>query len=197
MLKNFKKMFMLGFLPVIFLQSCNLCKNLPINLAESSIPLIESNIDLNNSVDYGEMSWEEIIAYVKTPNQAQDYLDRYFKKNHLEKKGNCVDYAVRAAGLLIDDGFLPVVIGLKSDNSNHLIYLYRTEKGFSALGNTPIEKGYPKIIDLIKDFENEYYFHPKKYIIMELHENFSDSAWINSNKILNKRTGFWRYKKIK
>lgn len=135
MLKKLKKKFVLGFLSFVFFQSCNVCKMLPINSVESNMPVIENNINLNNSVDYKKMTWEEVIAYIKTPNQAQDYLDRY-----LDKKGGCVDYAVRAAGLLIDDGFPPIVIGLKGDSLNHLIYLYRTEKGFSSLGNTPWKK---------------------------------------------------------
>jgi len=202
------KKFIIGCLSIFLFQNCNFYKTIPINLAESRMPLIEKNINLNDSIDYNKMTWEESITYIKTPNQAQDYLNRHFsydsvgtyesfKKNHLDKKGNCVDYAFGAASLLIDDGFPPIIIGFKGKSLKHLIYVYKTEKGFSALGNTPVEKRYPKIMDLIQDFENQYDYHPKKYFIINLNENFPDTSWINSNKALSKRIGFWNYERIK
>jgi hypothetical protein len=77
------------------------------------------------------------------------------------------------------------------------MYLYNTEKGFSVLGNNATQKRYLHIGELLKDFENNYNnIYPKKYFIIDLNDNSPNKEWMNSNKILNKRVGFWNYKKI-
>ncbi len=208
MLKIIKKGLVAGLVSLSFLESCSYCKMISIKSAESRMPVIEKNINLNDTIDYEQMTSNEVISFVKTPNQVQDYLDRHliydlssvyksFNETHINKKALCIGYAFSAASLLIDDGYPPIILGLKNKKQNHLMYLYNTEKGFSVLGNNATQKRYLHIGELLKDFENNYNnIYPKKYFIIDLNDNSPNKEWMNSNKILNKRVGFWNYKKI-
>ena len=204
-----------------FNQSCNICKTIP-HASLESIPSIvtENKIPIDTSINYKNLSWEEAIDCVKTPEQAQNYLDKHltfvktfktaphesFKLNHLNGKGVCVNYALDAAALLQDNGYLPLILGFKSKKDDyHAIFLYRTEKGFSALGNTSVDKSYKSIDELVEDFHNLYDYEPTGYFVMNLDKNFQSlektpigpKEWITGDNLENKRISFWSYTKIK
>lgn len=155
-------------------------------------------------IDYSKLTWQEAIAHVKTPKQAQDYLYRHFeidfkelmwsfnilginfftkgetfKYNHTRRKGICIDYATTAAALLSDDGYPPLILYVKSDDriERHVVFLYKTEEGFGALGMTP-EKPVHKTVDSLVTALGEEYDH---FGIVNLDENYKNREWINGD----------------
>lgn len=96
--------------------------------------------------DCGKLTWQEAIAQIHTPEQAQTYLDSHFspdydevggkyfyfffptwgfitkgkgesfKYNHAKAKGICLDYATAAAALLSDDGYTPLLLMMQDNN---------------------------------------------------------------------------------
>lgn len=159
---------------------------------------------IEQNVDYSKMTWQEAIAYVKTPNQVQDYLIRHFeidldelmlgfnlfginfftkgetfKYNHTRKKGICIDYATAAAALLSDDGYPPLLLYLKCEDSmyQHVVFLYKTTEGFGALGITPRNSIYNTLDDLVTSLGEEY----KYFSVVNLDENFKNREWIDGD----------------
>lgn len=160
--------------------------------------------EAEGKVDYTEMTWQEAIAYVKTPEQAQHYLNTHFeidlneyargfnilginfftkgetfKYNHTRRKGVCIDYATAAAALLSDDDYPPLLLHMKCEDkkSCHVVFLYKTEEGFGALGNTPEKPVYATIDKLVTTIGEEYEY----FSIVNLDENFKDKEWIDGD----------------
>lgn len=155
-------------------------------------------------IDYSNLTWQEAIDYVKTPEQAQEYLrwhfeydlDEYngfslfplfniktkgetFRHNHTRRKGICIDYATAAAALLSDDGYPPLLLYIKKEKlgSSHVVFLYKADTGFGALGSTPEKPVHEKIEDLVKNISKEYNY----YAIVNLDENYKNREWIDGD----------------
>lgn len=155
-------------------------------------------------IDYSTLTWQEAIAHVKTPRQAQDYLNKHFeidfkelmwsfnflginfftkgetfKYNHTRRKGICIDYATAAAALLSDDGYLPLMLHIKcEDKINwHVVFLYKTQEGFGALGTTPEKPVYKTLDGLVTSLGEEY----ECFSIVNLDENFKNREWIDGD----------------
>jgi len=156
------------------------------------------------TIDYSKLTWQEAIEHVKTPKQAQDYLYKNFeidfkelmwsfnflginfftkgetfKYNHTRRKGICIDYATAAAALLSDDDYPPLMLHMKCDNRRdmHVVFLYKTEEGFGALGMTP-EKPIHKTIDSLVTALGEEYDH---FSIVNLDKNYKNREWIDGD----------------
>ncbi len=177
-------------------------------VSPSMIPVLTVPIEklgnkmLSNEVDYRKLTWQEAIEQVKTPVQAQGYLDRHFsfdsdevgwlnnkgesfKYNHSRAKGNCLDYATIAAALLSDDGYSPLLLVMTDSNTAHAVYLYRTKEGYGALGNTPISPGNSSVEELVNFFNRSYGSRHDKYGVVNLDENFTREEWISGEVDLN------------
>lgn len=155
-------------------------------------------------IDYSKLTWQEAISYVKTPEQAQDYLDRYFeydfdeyngfnlfglfnvctkgetfKHNHTRRKGICIDYATAAAALLSDDGHPPLLLYMKRGESRHVVFVYKTGECFGALSNNSEKPVHKTIESLVKSMRQYYPY--KHYAIINLDENYPDREWIDGD----------------
>lgn len=155
-------------------------------------------------IDYSKLTWQEAIIRVKTPRQAQHYLNTHFeidfkelmwsfnflginfftkgetfKYNHTRRKGICIDYATAAAALLSDDSYQPLMLHMKCENKRdmHVVFLYKTEEGFGALGTTPEKPMYKTIDELVKSLGEEYDI----FSIVNLDENYKNREWIDGD----------------
>ena len=154
---------------------------------------INYNLDSAPSDDYFKnFSSQEIAKNIKTPEQAQFYLNnhmhygffadkdefsqvrcsdpfkliypRSFKDIHEKGKGVCIDYAIAAAALLGDDGYLPQVLFLynKGEDAGHMVFLYecrqnnRVKYATAGLSCDPRIKN-STIEGLVKDLGYENY----------------------------------------
>lgn len=169
-----------------------------------SIKSINSPTNKVEKIDYSKLTWQEAIAYVKTPEQVQDYLERHFeydfdeyngfsffglfnvgtkgetfKCNHTKRKGICIDYATSAAALLSDDGYPPLLLYMKKGQSRHVVFLYKTEEGFGALSNNSEKPVHKTIESLVKSVRQYYPF--EHYAIVNLDENFKNREWIDGD----------------
>lgn len=155
-------------------------------------------------VDYSKLTWQEAIAYVKTPEQAKDYLDRHFeydfdeyngfslfglfnvgtkgetfKYNHTRRKGICIDYATAAAALLSDNGYQPLLLYMKRGESRHVVFLYKTEERFGGLSNNHEKPVYKTIESLVKSVRKYYPY--EHYALVNLDENYKNREWIDGD----------------
>ncbi len=155
-------------------------------------------------IDYSKLTWQEAITHIKTPQQAQDYLYKHFeidfeelmwsfnflgiifftkgetfKYNHTRRKGICIDYATAAAALLSDDGYPPLMLYMKCENKRdrHVVFLYKTEEGFGALGSTPEKPIHKTIEELVTALGDEY----ERFSIVNLDENYKNREWIDGD----------------
>jgi len=122
-----------------------------------------------------------------------------FKKNHLDKRGICFDYATSAAALLSDNGYPSLLLSLKGESFFwiHAVFLYRTSSGFGALGNTPMEPLYSSVDLLVKDFKKRYGISFKEYSIVDLDKTFKHRKWIDGDKKLINGSILSHYVKVK
>jgi len=148
-------------------------------------------------IRYRKFSWEEAIDAVETPREAQAYLNRYmhgsddkkaesFVVNHQNRKGDCIDYAVDAAALLSDNGYTPNILRmLTADLSTaHAVFLYRTEEGYGALGNTPVKPGHKTVESLIKEIEKKTNWTFASYHVVDLDKSYPNRIWIYGDEDL-------------
>lgn len=196
---------------ILSMLTLNSCLHIPSRLRYKSIhpnfisdirPINDPAKEEKKDIDYSQLTWKEAIAYVKTPEQVQDYLykhfeydfDEYnsynlwgvfnintkgetFKYNHTRRKGICIDYATAAAALLSDDGYLPLLLNMRSEDMQHTVFLYRTDEGFGALGDIPEKPMHKTIEDLVKAISPTY----KYYSVTNLDDNFNDREWIDGD----------------
>ena len=177
-------------------------KTIPVNDLSSikKMPLTDTKIVEN--ADYSKMTAEAVIEFVKTPAQAQHYLDTYFeydikeasgfsmiffnvrtkgesfKQNHAKRKGICIDYATAAAALLSDDGYPPLLLLLKRPKGMHACFLYRTEEGFGCLGTWEIKPLYKTVEELVISLDYPKYDY---YCVVNLDEQFENRQWIDGD----------------
>lgn len=178
-------------------------KTTPPNIVYNLKP-INPTVKETEEIDYSKLTWQEAIAYVKTPEQAQDYLythfeydfDEYngfsffgifnvstkgetFKYNHTRRKGICIDYATAAASLLSDDGYPPLLLYMKKGESRHVVFLYKTEEGFGALSNNFEKPIHQTIESLVKSIRQYYPY--EHYAVVNLDENYKNREWIDGD----------------
>lgn len=178
-------------------------KAMPSYLVSSIKPVSITEENIKNASEddfYDRMTWQEAIAYVKTPEQVNDYFRRHFKvdseeskkffgfhpyvkgetfrHNHTRKKGVCLDYATVAAALLSDDGYPPLLLVMEDKESAHAVFLYRAETGFGCLGLGWQSPKHKTIDDLVDVTGCGKYDH---YCIVNLDENFKNREWIDGD----------------
>lgn len=196
---------------VLSMLTLNSCFYMPSRLKYKSIrpdmvdnmkPVDDPAKEEKNNIDYSQLTWEEAIAYVKTPEQVQDYFYRHFeydfdeynsynilgifnintkgetfKYNHTRRRGICIDYATAAAALLSDDGYPPLLLNMRSEDSQHTVFLYRTNEGLGALEKTSEKPVHKTIDDLVRSISPKYEY----YSIVNLDDNFKDREWIDGD----------------
>ncbi len=126
------------------------------------------------------------LAWTNDPPSAET-----FKYNHTRRRGVCLDYALAAAALLSDDGYPPLILFMKQAlpagvapnmEKRHAVFFYRTEQGFTALGDIPKETKYPvsSLEDLVKSFRN---FNTTfgEFAVVNLDDNYPDRSWISGD----------------
>ena len=156
-------------------------------------PFYVSETKLSDDIN---LIWQEAIKNIQTPEEAQEYLDKYFKYddkdikgetfkvNHSDKTGVCLDYATAAAALLSDNNYpaLMLVMGGPFRNDCHAIFLYKTEKGFGALGNTPLEARYESIENIVRGYNETYMGKDYRFFfVADLDKTFLNKEWIDGN----------------
>jgi hypothetical protein len=155
---------------------------------------------------YGLMKWQTAIKYVQTPEQVQDYYDRHFKwdfdesgfsipglislggrgetfkHNHKKRKGICYDYSTVAAALLSDNNYPPLLLFMKNRSPfSHVVFLYRTEEGFMALGDTPVQKNCKTVSDVVKIINKERKTNYTHYNVINLDDNYPNRTWVDGD----------------
>lgn len=102
-------------------------------------------------------SYEEVIAEIKTPEQARWYIQNYLKKEvsanfiksfkrvHEERGADCADATVAAAALLSDDNFPAnyLIMQKKGDRFDHAIFFYEKDGKYGTLGINDIDNNPP------------------------------------------------------
>ena len=162
-------------------------------------------------IDYSKLTWQEAIEYIKTPKQAQSYLNNHFnydptelgglglailsnskgesfKENHEKAEGVCIDYATAAAALLSDNGYEPLILAMKGNRGAHAVFLYKESDKFGILGidyTDPIYSTIDGVISAINEKHSQVY---GKYAVANLDSNFSN--WISGDNI-NMQTPFF------
>lgn len=207
--KNFVKNLSIAVLAIFLLTGCLAYFK---TIAVDDLPYIKEMPPTKNKaiedVDYSRMTWQEAMVFVKTPAQAQHYLNSHFsydikeassgfnmiffnigtkgetfKYNHTRRKGICIDYATVAAALLSDDGYPPLILCLKRIANGrkyaHAVFLYRTGQGFGALSTLPIEPRYKTVEELVID----YFDYPSYdyYCIVNLDEQYKNREWVDGD----------------
>ena len=153
------------------------------------------------------MSVDEVIRYVKTPEQARDYLNHLkvplaeeylkpeynkrfssrakisntFKNVHDSGKAVCLGHALSAAALLKDDGYSPVLMFLDGEgfSANHIVYPYKKNGKLGALGTTSLKPKFDSLSELKNELIKKYPEQkPEKYWIADLDKSFPDEKWI-------------------
>ena len=154
-------------------------------------------------IDYSKLTWQEAIEQVQTPEQAQDYLNKHlfyeesghydsFKINHSDRHGVCLDYATAAAALLSDNNYQPLILEMNDgEKYSHVVFVYKLDGEYFALGNSPLARGYLSIDGLIKGLNQKYGKAYCNYFIFDLNANYK-TEWMNKDKPIKlKRTGIF------
>jgi hypothetical protein len=174
------------------------------NLTES---LKQTNKRSLEELDYNDLTYKQAIKYVKTPKQAQDYAEQHiipnkqkltstksFKEIHSKREVYCVGYSLACAALLSDNGYPSLLLYMfQGNNENaHAVFLYKTKKGYNALGNTPRMNDYASINDLVKSFTDNFGNPIYKYFKVEnLDKNYPDNSWIDGNVEIQKQVTYF------
>lgn len=147
------------------------------------------------------MSFEQVIRAIKTPEQAQKYLMNFleskldseiydiedyiasFKKTHKIRKGDCEDGAIAAAALLSDNGYLPLLLRMyvhfplfSSIGFSHGIYVYKENNLWGSLGINEGDYRRPKFETLDELVASHKYF---MYSVVNLNKLYP--RWIEKD----------------
>jgi hypothetical protein len=163
---------------------------------------------VDKTVDYTSMTWQEAIKFVKTPDQAQDYITRHltvdvdsdepvvsFAKNHSLRYGRPTDKANAASALLSDDGYTPNELLLRNASLIGFptaVYLYRTPSGFGTLGSPRISPKHETVDGVVNDItriaqRNFNFVRFDSWLIADYERTYPDSAWMVGDKFLYNR----------
>lgn len=183
---------------LMFNSGCVIYKTIAPESIQPIKPLIFSEKMPVESIDYRKLSWQEAIEVVQTPEQAQDYLDRHFsfdyeelsdnngagesfKYNHYRRKGICLDYATVAAALLSDNNYPPLILIMQNDSAakRHALFIYKTNKGFGALGVPRRLRLYSSIDAVVDNTGILTRVNYTEYSVVDLDLNFSNNEWIS------------------
>ncbi len=161
--------------------------------------------DLDRITRYTQMSYQEMIAEIKTPEQVAWYIQHYIEKEdgaslhaytfhdiHERRKGDCSEATVAAAALLSDDGYAPLVLFFRRPFDDkifprHVIFVYSQNSQWGSLGingqdiQRPI---YSTLEELALQFPFEEYTFEKLPV-----EKFP--GWISGSENLNVRKKFF------
>lgn len=187
----------------LYVGGCRTYKGLSSKLIQP-VASIESFSKRETVKDYSTLTWQQAIKHVRNHQEAQDYLDRHFTqvpsrtvnsfaKSHKDPKADCIEYAISAAALLSDNGYVPNILNLfsRKHKEGHSIFLYKTDSGYGALGNSPMDPIYPSIRALIKGLNKKYNRDYKLFQVVDLDKTYPKRSWINGNKNLHLRPSFF------
>ncbi len=116
---------------------------------------LKRNYELINRLK--NTSYEEVIAEIKTPEQARWYIQNYlkteesayftksFKRVHEERGADCADATVAAAALLSDDNFPAnyLIMLKKGGRFAHSVFFYEKDGKYGTLGINDIDNNPP------------------------------------------------------
>ena len=169
---------------------CATYKTISPNLIQVVTPMKRP---IQRPIDYTKLTWQEAIEFVQTPEQAQDYLDRYFSfdeddvgetfaLNHADRRGTCIDYAISAAALLSDNNYPSLMLAMGSAfREGHAVFLYRTESGYGAIGTSPLDPKYRTVEELVRGYNLRYNDDFSSFFIADLNATYPNHGWINEN----------------
>lgn len=153
-----------------------------------------------DSPDYGNLTWQEAIAHVKTPEGAKDYINWMrsrqkwdngkhmysFKSIHEGAPVDCTEAATAAAALLSDDGYQPLELILAertkwSHNGfviqAHTVFVYKQNGKFGSVGINDtdyVAPTYNSIDELTRELSTHLIssgFRPTRYALINMGEN--------------------------
>lgn len=175
-------------------------RSLPI-VAEKALDSFLNIIDSpqnNNlySVDYSQFNAQELIEFIETPEQVEDYLKNYIMYdrekeeivtdslafNHLDRKGKCLDYALIAAALLSDNGYEPNFFYMgsnKLEKKAHAVFVYRTSAGYRILGTEHIKPTFDSLEKVVQFYNHNYSrvnYH--FYGLFQVEDIYQETDWI-------------------
>ena len=138
--------------------------------------------------------YERAIESIDTPQQAQRYLwscmttkipspHETFRKNHEDGAGECWDYATSAAALLSDDGYPAYILTMRKETEpvGHAVFIYKDEKGFRALGNTPVQQAYDSIEGIVRHINRVEGRAYDTRMVIDLGRTYPDGSWIGNH----------------
>jgi len=99
-----------------------------------------------------------------------------FRVNHEKRRGVCIDYASMAAALVSDEGFPPLMCIMAGESGRHAVFIYRSEYGWGALGNTPLPPVYRSVDSLILSLGDF-----NRYMVVDLDRNYPRKEWMYGN----------------
>ena len=169
----------------------NLIKNVEAQI--STLERVSEKVE--DDFDYGKLSWREVIEFVKTPSQAQNYNDWILEKRIAEKgrKGidngkhiysfrrihegsgvDCTEGVVAAAALLSDNGYPPLFLRIFDKFfSGHMVFIYKKDGKFGSVGL--YQRDYTEEQESLEEIIKSIYGGKTyKYKVYNLKENFPD-----------------------
>lgn len=159
-------------------------KETDVSLIKAPSKTLEQKI--NKEIDYDSMSLEEVIKYIKTPEQAQHYLNnldvpkapereeksvkdkesffpfseksKTFRDVHYSGTANCLGHSIAAAALLKDNGYSPVIMFLESEgfSENHAVYIYKKNNKYGVLGTSSLKPEFDTISEIKEELRERY-----------------------------------------
>jgi hypothetical protein len=159
-----------------------------------TIKVIDADTTIKN-IDYSKLTPDEAIKEISTPAQVNDYFEKHLKqsferrsesfaKTHERGYGFCLDYAIAASALLSDNDYKPNILALEGSilKPGHAVFLYKTSKGYGALGNTSMPAKYPTVDSLIKDLNRMTKENYSEYALVDIDKTYTRNKWLRGNK---------------
>jgi hypothetical protein len=168
-------------------------------------PLVqEDTVAIDEMLDYASLTPAQVLSRISTPAQSQHYLETYlqydhqeaygtggpimiiqpvvesFARNHEKASGTCFDYAAIPAAHLYDDGYPPLLLAMRAPGAYHMLFLYRIQSGFGALGTEAMEPAYPAVNDLVKAYNEQYETDYRVFAVADLDHNFGKGTWVDT-----------------
>lgn len=157
----------------LFLSSgCVSFKPYDVAKIETVVPVVQQ--DHIEKESFNDVSWEEAIKIVETPEQVMVYcrwlfyekrergglLIYSFKDVHNGAPVVCIGAVYSCAALLSDNGYPPLLLGLSNNNpaeGGHCVYIYKIPKGFGSGGLNQFDwvpAQYTSVNDLAREIAN-------------------------------------------
>jgi hypothetical protein len=143
---------------------------------------------------YRNMSYQEVIAEIDTPQEAEWYVRNYiipkekirmdsFRLIHQNRVGDCAEATVAAAALLSDDGFPPTYLDMRNENQEvgHAVFVYQSNGKWGTIGINSSDNQSPRFNSL-EEIARHHGF--EKYRLGTIGEGGIILDWITTGRDL-------------